>query len=708
MSIIEKPVRDRDGVAVIPLQGPDAPAPCTAAEIVHAASPRPGQPGSWQQPVLARQPEGLRAFWREHKKPLTTAAWVFGTDLTAFAAHAAGGPNAYLGVLALSAAAGSRVAWNFRPKKKRRRAARRYAAAMWAASTATALTGTWAGVSTGPAQVALLAGGFAAGGKYLWDNRKRPPRGPEPEPVPALPPPEDPRLAKFRNRFCHGGPCKDAELTHFEEIPGGFAFEVHLTEESGATTDSVIGLRNQIAALYDIPAHQVTVEYARSKESERRARIIVLAREKAHTRESRWDGQPTYDPKTGCAQIGRFADDSQQHWEFHRPGSGATGGIISGQPGAGKSGTVHVIACEGGQAKLCKACGGEGTCPRCQPRRILDIWMGDAQGQGMSVWHRRAGVTALGPPACVVMMQWAVAGMNARSAYFRNVEWTDHLGRVNRGRGWYDADPEHPIVYVMLDEWPKVVKDKALFKIALPLALALVLEGRKVGVIPVFVTQMPDVAEIGDRVIREPLKAFNVLSHRTDGLSDSMIGIRGDTSKLAHGVHGLSYVSGVDQRPGTVGRTKHIREYLWPGETGVDVREIAERVADDPVTLDQCFLDAIRPLGYTGPGCVIEADRETVLTGAVPELTPQAAQARGAQDRGDAAPASEAPPQPVNLSLLAGLLAHRGQMDLYEVMQAADCDAFEADKALLALAEVGVAAPLGGDRYAAANGRAAS
>ena len=61
------------------------------------------------------------------------------------------------------------------------------------------------------------------------------------------------------------------------------------------------------------------------------------------------------------------------------------------------------------------------------------------------------------------------------------------------------------------------------------------------------------------------------------------LGIQGDPSRLAPGVHGLGYLEGPDQRPGQVMRTKHLPEYLRPGEAGLDVRGLAEHIAADPV-----------------------------------------------------------------------------------------------------------------------------
>jgi hypothetical protein len=667
----------------------------------------------------------LRAYARTHRAPLSAAVAVGGADLTVLAAHAAGGgPFAYVVVLAVSAAAGGRVAWKHRRKARRRARARRYAAAMWVASSATAVAGTAAGMASGPGQAVMLGGGLAIAAPYLWHARQRPPRPAVPEeelPSPVLLGP-DPRIEAFRARFCRSGPCKNADVHSARDIPDGFAFEVALAEASDATTRDVIGLIPKIAALYDVSADQVSVEYLPGR-SERRALVSVLTVQNAWEREDRWDGRSTYDPEHGWIRLGRYADGEDCHWLLHRPGSGAAGGVIAGDIGAGKTGSVHVIACEAGQAKLCAVCGAARTCGRCDMRRVVSLWMGDPQQQPLGVWQGFADLMAWGPSACVHMIIMAHAAMRERAARRGSQTWTDHLGRTNTGRGSFDPTPDEPILYVIVDEWPMIVADPLLFKIVGPLAAAVVKEGRKVGVVLVLLTQLPDLTQLGLRELRELLKAFNVLSHRTDGLSKHMLGIKGDTSALAPGVHGSGYVNGVDGRPAAVMRTKHLPEYLKPGESGIDVRELAERISRDPVHLDHAVLSAITPLGYPGPHQVLDG---TLIDAAIAAVAADMASRNrtgltadqallgitgGATftpsqppDRQPAAPGTLPPPPgsaPVYLPLLAGVLAQRGEMDLWDVSEAVGVDALEADRALGELAAAGLAVQVAPGRYRA-------
>ncbi|MGH3159415.1 MAG: DNA translocase FtsK, partial [Streptosporangiaceae bacterium] len=611
-----------------------------------------------------------------------------------------------------------------------RKRARRWAGAAWAAGSATAMAGTWAGMASGPGQLVMLGGGLALAAPYLWHNRQRTredhPQDDDPQ-QPAPLPPADPRIEAFRDRFCRSGPCKGAELHSVRDIPDGFAFGLTLAEGVDATTSDVIALGPKIAALYDVPADQVSVEYPPTR-SERRALISVLTVANAFSREDRWDGRSTYDPARGTIRIGRYADSTPAHWLLHKPGSGAASGVIAGVQGAGKTGTLLVIACEAGQARLCAACGAAGTCARCDLRRIVALWMADPQMQPLSVFRGRADLMAWGPYATAHMIVMMRVGMRARAAHFGSLAWRDHLGRENTGLGYFDPAPGRPLIKGIVDEWPLVIAEPALAKIVIPPAASVLKEGRKVGAGLDFLTQMPDLTQLGDRAIRELLKAFNALSHRTDGLSKHMMGIQGDTTKLAPGLHGVGYLNGPDARPSAVMRTKHLPEYLKPGEAGVDARELAGRIAGEPAELDEAFVNAVTPLGYTGPGQVLDdepfqealtlmdkaarAGRPLAIDDALRRVI--AGDTRQPPAAGlPAAPAPAAPttavpaaipgPPPgdvaVPLPLLAHVLAEHGEMDLWDVSAAAGIDALAADTALRLLVDAGQAIQVAPGRY---------
>jgi hypothetical protein len=666
--------------------------------------------------------EALAAFVRQHRVPLSASAAIGGADLVTLAAHAAAFPFGAAALGTAVAAAGGRVAWNHRPKAKRRKRARRGAYATWAACTAAASAAAAAGVANGPGQAVMLGGGLAVAAPYLWHHRRRP-APPELAELPQLPA-VDPHLEAFAARFGSKAPCKGAEIHSARPVRDGFQFELALSTADGCTTAAVQKLIPDIAALYDVSADQVTVEYTKGR-SERRARVSVLTVRDAFERADPWDGTSTYDPETGCFRLGRFADSADSHWMLHRPGSGAAGGVIAGVIGSGKTGTAHVINCEAGQAKL-------------DGRRICAVWIGDPQEQPFGVWRGRADVTGWGSLGCVHMLMVLYFGMRARAAARGTMEWTDHLGRVNTGKGWFDPSPDEAEILATIDEWPLLAADPILGPLAIALAGAILKEGRKVGIALMLLTQLPDLSELGERVVREMLKAFNALAHRTDGLSKSMLGVQGDPTKLAPGVHGLGYLNGADQRPAATQRTKHLPEYVRPGQDGPDVREITERIANDPVELGDAFTAAAAELGYTGRGLVLDGSQWTeqvavlarvlvkpaVAVAILAETCPEALAAAAAGAAPPAAPApgpaaaptppaapapgpaaAPTPPgpdaagMPPWLPILAVDLAQRGEVDLYDVSELAGVDVFEAERALGLLVHAGMAVQTGPDRW---------
>jgi hypothetical protein len=684
-------------------------------------------------PVLQPRPRGSALLWRAYRRQLAPLGWMIDANSTAWLAYAtadlAHGQVRALTVTLAIAAAAARAAWNAwrsgnpdgskgRPKRTRDGNGRKNLP--WALSRSYLLTCLAAGAGwftlaawhpVGPrgiTQVAWLAGGLLLAAPHMHYRRYRPLPAAAPEllPGPDPAPGEDERLTRFRRWINRkAGPMANAALHDFGDVPDGFTFQMLLHDESDGTREAVVAARKGVAKLYDVPEDQVSIEQAK-KRSEGRARITVLTTENALERVQTWNGVSTYNPRKGWFDLGLFLDSRDTHWQLHKPDSGSYGGVVAGVIGAGKTGTTHVIACEAGQAKLCAVCGPAGSCGQCQTERICALWMGDPQMQGFSVWRGFADVCAWGPEGCVQMLQWGHAVMRRRAAWLGQLEWTDHLGRANKGKGWFDPAVGLPIIYIIIDEWPIIAANPDLARIAVPLAAQIAKEGRKAGVSMLFLTQIPDLTELGERAVREMLKAANVISHRTDGLSKFMLGIEGNPQELPAGVHGLGFTNGVDARPAATFRTKHIREFRKPWEEGgVDVREIAERISRDPMYYDPPVLDVIGPLGYTGPGHVLDGagcdfggDGAALasladlagITGipgmpAVPGMPP--------------APRPALPPAPLvagpasldALGRVARALdaAGAGGADMFDVMTATKLDALEAQRATAALVAQG-------------------
>jgi hypothetical protein len=630
------------------------------------------------------------------------------TDAAAVITHATAPNLAWAAITAagLSTATAGWAAWRLRETRlakrvktiKSRRKIRGNAKVAVGAGSVWLLTAS-AWTPAGPdgiMQLTLLGGGLAIGAPYLWRNRSR---GVPAEPVAEIEAPtEDPRLTKFRDHFCSQGTLNGARLSGFTTVPGGFQFHIELSIAYRGTFRDVKRLEDEIAALYGVPFDHVSVEPPESR-SARGAVITVLTDSNAHERDEKWDGTSTYDPRTGCVQTGRYADGTPSRWRLHEPYSGAASGVVVGVQGSGKSGTLHVVSAETGQATLCGDCLGQGTCNPCHPQRIAALWMGDPQCQPFAVWKGRADLTAWGPLACVRMLSWMHAGMRYRADHFGTMEWTDHRGRTNIGKGWFDPEPGTPLFLGVIDEWPIISSDPELGPIAVQLALDILREGRKVGFGLILGTQEADVDVLGDRGVRNLLAAFNACVHRTDALARRMLGIDGNPEDLPEGVHGISYLKGPDRRSDIVHRTKHLPENLRPGQTGVDVRDLADRIAATPIVYDDAMLRAIRPLGYMGQGQVLTDDDGWDISALMGGDTVEEPAADPAPTATEVGP-TIAPPSPQDVAAVRLALPATGSTDLFDLMKTTGMSALEVSRAVDVLISEGHAVQAPSGNYA--------
>lgn len=638
--------------------------------------------------------------------------WIAAADIVAFTAHYGGGLYGWWGQLATvttaAAIVAARTLWHVRPtrlarvvktKETRRKIVRDARTALTAGAIWELAAALWTPIGHPYSfmQIALLGGGLAISAPHLWRNRRQ---LTPPTPTAEIEAPmENPQLTRFREHFCQAGTLKEARLDGFTNVDGGFAFEVECAIAYRGTFQDVKNLEGAIAAFYDVPPDHVSVEPPKTR-SHRRARITILTEVDAHEREEIWDGKSSYDPKTGCFDLGRYADSIRSRWQLHVPYSGAAGGISVGKIGSGKTGTLHVVAGEAGQARLCTECLAEQSCKQCDLRRIAAVWMGDPQKQPFGVWRGRADLTAWGPLACVRMLHWMHAAGRSRAASLGEMEWTDHLGRTNHGKGWFDPTPQFPLVIGIIDEWPMITGDPDLAAFAVPLAVDILSEFRKVGMTLVLGTQEADVDILGERAMREALTAFNTCVHRTDQYAKQMLDIEGNPTHLAPGVPGLSFLNGIDRRSSIRQRTKSIREYARPGETFVDVREIAEQISSEPISYDDGILRAIEPLGYADPGQVLSADDAWDLSALMPQEDDSRAEAGV-----DSAPATSTfsgavAPEDIGRVEHTLRVRHSEGADLYDLMQATDLSALDVSRAVDTLIANGQAAqtPMGSYR----------
>lgn len=467
-----------------------------------------------------------------------------------------------------------------------------------------------AGVFNEWTALASLIVGSVVGVRVVFEERKahknRPAAPPVLEPVeepPAITAGPDPRLVQFTEVFCGPGGKLAGAVASFREITNGILFELDLTA-TGHGTDDVAApdLIKQIAKEFGVTRGAISVEYVPEpgKHNENYCQVIITkipllsVTEHARPATRPWDGRGTYDWETGCADLGWFADGTVTHFQFNEPGSGAKHTFLFGGTGAGKTGTINILGCEAGLAKLCRACGYARSCPSCALERVMAVWMGDAQGNGLPVWHGRADLSAAGPAGCLEMLQFAAQVADSRAAYRKVMPWRSRDPRTgavqqNRGKSWFDVEIGHPLIFVVLDEFQKLVGhgkdvDPVMRDIALGIIVSALTTWRKLGMHLLIASPSADTELIGDRLIRDLLERLNIIGHRTDKFSSSMMGLIGDSSKLPRDLPGAGYTLGPDNRDSEFA-TKYARDHARPGDL-IDIRSIAGDISQTPLLYD--------------------------------------------------------------------------------------------------------------------------
>jgi hypothetical protein len=292
---------------------------------------------------------------------------------------------------------------------------------------------------------------------------------------------------------------------------------------------------------------------------------------------------------------------------------------------------------------------------------------------------------------------------------YGRMEWEDHRGRQNSGKGWFDPTPafverlgwQGPMLLGVIDEWPILAGDPVLGPYALEMASDIQQEGRKVGVTLKLGETEGDVGMTGSRDLQQNIAAFNAAVHATDRLAKQQFGLEGNPINLPRGVPGVNYLRGFDDRSGIVNRTKWIDEYAPPGTDNVDVREIAARIAADPIVFDPSVLNAIVPLGFTGVGQILDDEDGWTLN----DMLKAGAEGPTPDEPADEPARSKAPVSPVSprdLGAVWGVL-ERGEVDMYDVMHHTGLSALDASRTLDRLIDDGHARQDPSGRYAPCN-----
>jgi hypothetical protein len=643
-------------------------------------------------PALARkkEPGAVRTLWRGHKTAIAPFAWYPATNLAGALTYLPyhGDWTHWMGAVAAEAVAAEGVleVWGWRKKRSKavRKSARRAltASTVWAMIAAGYSPAGWEGI----VQWVLLATSVIWGLAHVHRMRRRQPAPPpevaEPEPEPLAIPVVDPRQVAFSRRFCDGpgAELRGANVIDFTSLRNGFSLQVIFAEDEKHTVADVERLVSQIARLYDTEASNVSAGYVPGHRSE--ARALVIVQEPARTGHAmavhHWDGESTYNPVTGMIDLGNFSNDDTWHYQLHELRSGAYMGFVAGVPGAGKTGTIHVIAAEAGLAKMCvRAVDGVCSCERCDLERVIAVFAADPQHQPLAVWRGRADLMGWDLGGSMELLQFLDTVGVERGHDFGEMEWTDFgpdgRARVNHGKGWFDPVPGCPLILAVFDEWPLMVNhpDKAYREEAMALALKAVTVWRKIGIHALFGQQVLDMSQTGIRELREMIKNYNAIAHRCDELSSNMAGIAGDPRLLSSREKGSAFTRGPDERDDKC-RTKWIREYLKAGESGVDIRHLAEQVAQTPIRYDDAVLRSMEAFKIGHQGVFTE------WRGADSPATPATGPAAAA---GPVAQIDGLPTRDEADKVLAALRGNPAA-DLYKVMELTGMSALTVTRAL--------------------------
>lgn len=335
------------------------------------------------------------------------------------------------------------------------------------------------------------------------------------------------------NVACTDGPLPGSKLV--DVVTTDYGWTAVIVQKNG-TWRKAVTATGDIAGALDLPEEMVQIEKAVGQ-SARRARIAVFDRNPLQDGTD-YPGPHILNKETGQAEVGIFYDGKPARYAFWKP-SGPVHTVVYGATDGGKSRFLDMLLGterhNGIVSWVCDPQGGQ-SLPRW--REAVDWYEDTAQG-GLAMLYDVRNV------------------MYERSARYSLMEWTDHKGRVLRGRDHFVVGDPDPLISVTIDEAHRVL--------ALPGAVALVLEivlmARKCGIKLRLVFQGPKANMFGagpeSTDIREQLQSGNTVMFRTASALTDSIGLPGwevNPSQLpmywpdGTSTAGLGYIKGPDNR----------------------------------------------------------------------------------------------------------------------------------------------------------------